>query len=160
MQLTEEQTNRAWENMITAEVRAMYFADLASESVTLKQIITGVSFFLASGAAATLAAELPKVIPLAMSIVSAIATAYSMAVGLDKKSATLAKLQTTWSRLADDYEHLWNHWYEDDADGIYRQLATLARDASELASTESSYDESRVERWRRFVLEQHGLNPA
>ena len=91
--LTEGQTNRVWEKMISSEVRSLYFGELASRYTRQKQFITGLIFFLASGAAATLAAELPRLIPLRMSGVSAVLTAYAIAVNLDRKAATMAKLQ-------------------------------------------------------------------
>ena len=153
--LTENQTNDVWNGKIAAEVRAMYFGDLASAFVRQKQIITGASFFLSSGAAATIAAKMNSAVPILMSIVAAILTAYSIAVGLDKKAATMAKLQTMWSAIAEEYDTLWNHWYEDQAEAGLRELARKGREASELASTEAPYDEKRVEKWREFINRQY-----
>ncbi|MBI4469607.1 MAG: hypothetical protein HY650_09840 [Acidobacteria bacterium] len=51
--LTPDEVDRVWQRMAEAEVRAFYFADLAARATRQKQIITGVSFFLSSGAAAT-----------------------------------------------------------------------------------------------------------
>ena len=44
--LTEHQANRVWEKRVEAEVRSLYFADLANRFTVRKQIITGASFFL------------------------------------------------------------------------------------------------------------------
>ena len=64
--LTEEQIVDVWEGRISAEVRSLYFGDLASLYTTQKQWITGASFFLSSGAAALLIAKLPVWIPIAL----------------------------------------------------------------------------------------------
>jgi len=57
--LTEAQANRVWQRMVEAEVRSFYFADLASSYNRLKQILNGATFFLSSGAAATVIAKMP-----------------------------------------------------------------------------------------------------
>jgi hypothetical protein len=51
--LSEFQINRVWENMLAAETRSLYFGDLASRYTRKKQWITGLSFFLSFGAAAS-----------------------------------------------------------------------------------------------------------
>src|SRR5476651_2449766 len=107
--LSEFQTTQVWENMLAAETRALYFADLASRYTRTKQIITGLSFFLASGAAASLVGKLPQWVPLVSSAVVAILSAYSMAVGLDRKISTMAKLHSSWNLISIEYEKLYNH---------------------------------------------------
>ena len=52
--LTDDQIKRVWENMLAAEARSLYFGDLAARYTRRKRVITGASFFLSSGAAATL----------------------------------------------------------------------------------------------------------
>jgi hypothetical protein len=64
--LNESQVNQVWENMLAAEVRALYFADLASRYTRQKQIITGLSFFLSSWAAATIIAQSSTWVPVVL----------------------------------------------------------------------------------------------
>jgi hypothetical protein len=90
--LSEFERTQVWENMLAAETRSLYFGDLASRYTRQKQWITGLSFFFASGAASTLLGKAPEFIPVILSLAVAGMTAYSIAVGLDRKTATMAKL--------------------------------------------------------------------
>ena len=80
--MTEQQTPKIWEKRIEAEVRSLYFADLTSRYALRKQIITGVSFFLSSASAASVVAKFPWYVPVALSVIVAGATAYSIANGV------------------------------------------------------------------------------
>jgi len=148
--LTRNEADRVWERMVEAEVRSFYFADLASRYTTRKQIITGVTFFLASGAAATLVGKLPAWLPLVLSIIVAMVTAYSIAIGLDSRIKALTALHYQWNQLSADYERLWNHWQEDDAATVLEELLRRAREASE-TGTEMPYDSKLVEKWQKMV---------
>src|ERR1700693_1971400 len=108
--LTESEANRVWERMVEAEVRSLYYADLASRFTARKQVITGTSFFFSSGAAATLIGRLPTWVPAVLSVAGAIVTAYSIAVSLDRRIGALTKLHRQWNSLFADYERRWNHW--------------------------------------------------
>lgn len=146
--------------MVEAEVRSRYFGELATRYTKRKQMISGTSFFLSSGAAATLAAEVTREIPLALSVVAALIGAYSIAVGLDKKAATMAKLHAAWNQLSSDYENLWNHWFEDDAESKLTMLVTRGKDASETGTSEAPYDERLLAKWRDQVYSRYGPTTA
>ena len=45
LMLTEDQTNRLWNDILAAEVRSLYFADLGARYTRQKRLITGVSLF-------------------------------------------------------------------------------------------------------------------
>jgi hypothetical protein len=137
--LSEGQRNTVWEKMLTAEVRSLYFGDLASRENRRKQLVTGISFFLSSGAAATLAAQMHW-LPLVFSIIAAVLMAYSMAVGLDKRATAMAKLHYEWNHLNSDYERLWYHLEDGDAEQTLEELRKRGREASESA-TELPLDE-------------------
>jgi hypothetical protein len=87
-----------------------------------KQVITGVSFFLSSGAAATLIASAPKWIPTTLAVIVALFAAYSMAVGLDRRIGAVCKLHSEWNHLNSEYERLWDHWYEEEAQETLTEL--------------------------------------
>ena len=153
--MSHEQANRVWEKMAEAEVRSLYFGELAARYTRRKQIISGLSLFLSSGAAATLVAGWPDWLPaLAAAIVAAI-TAYSIAANLDRAAVTMANLHATWNHLADDYKHLWHRWYEDDAEEDLARLLTRAREASEKGSTEAPYDQRLLDKWQEHVYSQY-----
>lgn len=159
--LNEGQISLVWEKMIGAEVRSLYFASLAERYTRRKQIITGLTFSLSSAAAAALAAKAPTILPLLTSIGSAILTAYSIAVNLDKTPAKMARLHHSWNQLAADYQRLWDHWYEEEAEMVLRELQSRARDLSDDATTAGpSYDENLIDKWQDLVQAQHGLKAA
>jgi hypothetical protein len=58
--------------MLAAETRALYFSDLATGYASQKQWITGLSFFLSSGAAATIIGRAPAWLPVVLSVVTAV----------------------------------------------------------------------------------------
>jgi hypothetical protein len=157
MQLTESEARRVWEKMIEAEVRSLYFAELASRYTRHKQWIGGMSLFFSSAAAATFATGIDPRVPTVAATVVAAGTAYSLAVGLDRKVLTMAKLHGQWNRIAHDYEHLWNHWYEDDAEDNFADILRRSRDVSEVGTTEAPYDEKLIEKWQGIVF---GLREA
>ena len=158
MALTEGQIKSVWEKKIGAEVRSLYFGDLATRYTRRKQIITGASFFLSSGAAAMLAAKAgPDWIPLTMAAITAFLTAYSISVGLDRKVATMAKLHYEWNSLAAELDRLWNHWHEDDAESRFADVVKRAADVSQMAATEAPYDERLMGKWQDRVVAQYGM---
>ena len=155
--LNEFQVNRVWENMLAAEARSLYFADLASRYTRRNQWITGMSFFLASGAAASLIGKLPQWVPLVLSGGVALASAYSMAVGLDKKIGTMAKLHSAWSQIAVDYDRLWNHTADTDAEAQLDQIIRREKDPSELATTDAPNDQKLLGQWQDRVFSMYKL---
>jgi hypothetical protein len=155
--LTEFQVNRVWENMLSAEARALYFGDLASRYTRRKQWITGLSFFLSSGAAATIVAKLPAWVPILLSLIVAGITAYAMAVNLDGKIATMAKLHSVWSQIATQYDHLWNHASDHDAEQQLEKIIEREKEPSELATTGAPNDLKLLQKWEDRVLQLYHL---
>jgi hypothetical protein len=128
--LTEPQIADVWEGQISAEVRSLYFGDLASVYALRKQWITGLCFFLSSAAAATLIAKLPVWFPIALSTIVALITACAVAINLDSKIRTMAKLHYAWSQIGNDYRRLWNHTYSEEAES---ELGDLQRREQEFS---------------------------
>jgi hypothetical protein len=155
--LNEFQTNVVWENMLAAETRSLYFGDLATRYTRRKQWITGGSFFLSSGAAATIIARSPEIIPIILALAVAIATAYAMAINLDGKIGTMAKLHASWDSIAADYSRLWSHAYEDDSDKELDEIIKRAREFSELATTDAPNDQKLMDKWESHVFAMHHL---
>jgi hypothetical protein len=157
MALTEDQTSRVWENMLAAETRALYFGDLTTQYTRQKQWITGSSFFLSSGAAATLISKAPSWVPLILAITTAILTAYAMAVNLDGRIATMAKLHSSWNQIAADYDRLWNHVYDEEAEIQLEEIFSRERDSSELAATDAPNKPKLLAQWQQRVFALHRL---
>jgi len=155
--LNEFQINRVWENMLAAETRSLDFGDLASRSARQKQWITGLSFFFSSGAAATIIAKSPQWIPLLLALMVAAATAYAMAVNLDRRIATMAKLHLAWSQIATDYDRLWNHAADDDAEECLEKIIEREKEPSELATTDAPNNQKLLEKWQNRVFSLYHL---
>ncbi|MSV35924.1 MAG: hypothetical protein EXQ47_10055 [Bryobacterales bacterium] len=155
--LDEFQINQVWENMLAAEARSLYFGDLAARYTRRKQWITGASFFLASGAAATVVARASEWVPGILALSVALANAYSMAVNLDRKTKTMSTLHASWNRIGADYGRLWSHTYSDDAEEQMYEIVERAREASELATTEAPNDQKLLGKWQDRVFALHNL---
>jgi hypothetical protein len=155
MKLSESQAGRVWTRMVEAEIRSLYFADLATRQTSLKQWITGGSLFLSSGAAATIASNLPFYIPLIMSALTAALSAYSIAAGLDKRISAMVRLHDDWNRLQLEYERLWHHWEDDDAEDTFRKLQDQERILSQAGIEIRPYDEALIDKWSTITYERH-----
>ncbi len=158
--LTEDQIRQVWDGMISAETRALYFGDLAGRHARRKQVITGSTFFLSSGAAATVVAHAPAWVPTLLAVASAGVSAYTMAVGLDRRVGTLVKLHGVWTQIAHDYERLWNHTYADDAQDQLYAILDSERAPSELATTDAPYDVPLLDQWEQRVFQLRHLTDA
>lgn len=150
--LTEFQRTRVWENILAAETRALYFGDLACRYSRRKQWITGVSFFLASGAAATIIGKAPSWVPAILAVIVAASTAYSMAVNLDRRALTMANLHSSWTQIRTEYECLWNHAYDEDAEEQFERILALEKDPSELAASDAPNNQKLLSKWQQRVF--------
>lgn len=160
--LDEFQRTKVWESLLAAEARSLYFGDLARRYTRRKQVITGIAFFLSSGAAASLIGNLPSWVPLAASFVVAATTAYSIALNLDGRISTVVKLHASWIRIAEEYSRLWSHTGDQDAENRLDQIIEMEREPSVLAATDAPNDQKLLGEWqdRVFALyhltSQHG----
>jgi hypothetical protein len=155
--LNEAQISRVWDNLLAAETRALYFGDLASRYTRQKQWITGISFFLSSGAAASIISKSPEWIPLVLALIVAASTAYAMAVNLDGKIATMIKLHSSWSVIATKYDSLWNHTYDEEAEDRLNQIIQSEREPSEIATTDAPNDQKLLGQWQARVFAMYHL---
>ena len=140
MAMSENQITTAWERLISAETYALYFGNLASRYSAQRQFVTFVSFFFSSGAAVTALSRLPFWVPTAFSLVVVITTAYSVAIGLESKIKSMAKLHYSWMVLAHEYTQLWERTWADDADTLLYDLMRREQDLSLLATTDAPND--------------------
>ncbi len=158
--LTQEEITSLWERMLAAEIRSLYFADLANRYTKQKQFITGASFFLASGAAAALIGKLPPSVAIVLSCITALLSAYSVARGLDGATRSMAKFHSAWSELAVKYEALWRTTHADDASMKLDLLIAKEIDLSTQATTEAPNNQERMGFWQDHVLRQRHLLAA
>jgi len=157
MPLTRDQADDVWESPLFAETRSLYFGDLASTYSSRKQWITGASFFFSSGAAATIIAKMSSKVPIVLSLLVAVMTAYSVAINLDSKIRTMAKLHYAWNQIGNDYKRLWYHHYADDAETDLADIQRRETEISELATTDAPNDQKRMEHWQNQIFKLHLL---
>jgi hypothetical protein len=155
--LTDQQETDVWERQIQAEVRSLYFAELTHDYARRKQYITFLTFFLSSGAAATIIGKAPAWVAITLSVVAAALAAYSVAIGLDTRIATLSKLHGDWALLAIEYERLRFDPDAENATNLLESLLLRDLEASKLATTDAPYDSKRMDRWTDQVFETHRL---
>jgi hypothetical protein len=158
MALNEDQIGELWECRIGAEVRALYFGDLARSYSFRKQGITFATFLLSSAAVATVIAKLSPYWAMGLALIIAALTAYSLAVALDSKIRTMSKLQSSWGQLSSDYYRLWNRTYADEAEEDFYALNEREHDLSEIAATDAPNDRKRLAHWQEQVFRQHHLS--
>ena len=157
--LNDFQRKQVWEGMLSAETRALYFADLARQYTTRKQWISGLSFFLSSAVAVSLFTRVPQVNALTIgAFIVGVLNAYSIAVGLDRKIGTMVKLHSTWQAIATEYNHLWNHLEDADAENRLDAIVEQERGPSELASTEAPNKEKLMAKWQARVFASYHLS--
>jgi hypothetical protein len=156
--LSEQEATNAWERMVEAEVRSLYFGDLAAAAVQRKQLIGGSTLFLSSGAAVSVFVSYTLVAGV-MSILVALMSAYSIAVGLDKKASNLANLHSEWNVLADTYRDIWSNWHSERARFDYADAVRSEQKLSR-ASTEATYDEERLKKWTSVVFARYQQEPS
>jgi len=125
-----------------------------------KKWITALSFFLSSGAAATVLARMPGWVPILLSLAAAAITAYATVFGLDSRTRSMADLYWRSNQLASDYERLWNNVYAEDAAKTLSDLLRRDADIAKIAVTEAPSDQKRMGRWRDYVFVQHDLPVA
>jgi hypothetical protein len=155
--LNEFQTTRAWEYMLAAEARSLYFGDLATRYTRRKQWITGASFFFSSGAAATIIGKAPQWVPIVLALMVALATAYAIAVNLDRRIAVMTQLHSAWSQIANEYAHLWNHTTDEDAESQLERIMGREKEPSELAIRDAPNDQELLGKWQDRVFSLNHL---
>jgi hypothetical protein len=156
--LSDLQQKRVWEGLLSAEIRAYYFADLASEHHRRQRVVTWAILFLSSGAFFALVTMLVAGLPPALAWVPAglvlLTTAMSLyaIVGQNQQRANdSADLHVRWSRLAREYEALWDNMYAEDAPA---RLDALADDEDALSKPGMALgrpDNRRLLKWQDYV---------
>jgi hypothetical protein len=87
----------------------------------------------------------------------AVLAAYAMAVNLDGKTLTIAKLHSSWSSIAKDYDRLWNHVYEQDAEDCLNKILQSEKEPSEVATTDAPNDQELLGQWQDRVFSLYHL---
>lgn len=155
--LTPLQQRRVWEAWFAGEVRALYFADLATVYRRRQRVVTWATVFTASGAVASLLAAVPAewhVIRLVFAAVTAGLSFSSVVTDLPRQATASADLHARWNQLARAYERLWDGMYAPDAPETLQRLDDEAAALSE-ASTPFPAHGRRLRKWHAHVAAHH-----
>ena len=126
--LTKSQVDEVWNSMFKAEVRSYYYGDLASRYTRWKKVLTGSSFLLSSIAVALVVGGAEgQYIFATLNLIIAATSGFSIGFSLDENVARMSRLRHSWSQVADEYERLWNRWYEEPAEHTLLKLQQQAR---------------------------------
>lgn len=153
--LSRSEIDLVWKYMLEAEVRAYYFGDLTGKYQRKKELITFVTFFLSTGAAATLIAKLPSWIPIILALITSAATTYSIVFGLDRKLIVMAQLHSQWMKIASDYEYLYHHWSVSEAGELLNDIQVREKQASETAVLDAPHIPELLDQWADHVYSRH-----
>lgn len=148
--LSEAQLKTAWEEWLSAEMRANYFADLCGTFTRRQRWATWATLVLSSGAAGAFFAKFQWAVPV-LAFLAAVVSLYSLVAQNPKSAAECADLHGRWNKLAMEYEALWQSWFVDDAASKLAQLNDRRADVSK-SSTGYHYDEKRMLKWYDLVV--------
>ena len=110
--------------------------------------------------AATLIAKMPVWIPIVRSTTVAIMTAYAVAVNLDSKIRTMAKLHYAWTQIGNGHKRLWKHVYSEAAANELEDFRRREHEMSQVSMSEAPNDSRRLSQWQEQVFELHYMVSA
>ncbi len=159
--LSELQQKRVWEGWLGGEIRAHYFGDLVSQYQSWQHRLTIIALIFSSAAFATILNDtwLPQqwhwLKPVA-ALIAAIASFISLVFKNEQKALECSDLYIGWSRLALDYQQLWDGMYSEDA---AEKLASLDKRGQELsrAGLKLPARKRLMLKWQDYIEEQHRL---
>ena len=162
--MTDLQRKRAWEGWLAAEIRANYFADLASAYHARQRWASWAAVFFSSGAAAAFMAKLPAdwaLLAPALALITAALSAYSLVAHHQEHAVASSDLHFRWNRLATDYAKLWDDQYAADAPARLEVLAERAAELSKSATAAGLANQARrMMKWQDLVEQHHRTEHA
>ena len=150
--LTEAQRAAAWEEWLSSEMRASYFAELCGSYNARQRWSNFATLILTSGAAAGIvAARMPTWVPAVMTLGAATISAYLLVSQNIKQAMECADLAFRWNKLASQYRDIWNDTEADDASTKLARADEASAEASK-AGAAFSYSKRRMSKWYDLVV--------
>ena len=131
--MTGEQLRRnVWEEMLYAQMRAQYFAELVQSYARRDKWLRVLVLVASSGAVATgfISTGL-KIVP---PIVAALGSFWLLLSGYPSLQREAAELYSGWNKLGTEYERLWNHLDASDVENRFHSLYTRGDELSALGA--------------------------
>jgi hypothetical protein len=155
--LSEHQQRVVWEGMLSAKIRAHYFADLCHKYQHLQRVLTWATLATSSGAAVTVLSSMPPSLAWlrpVLALGTAALSLWSLVATYNQKGADCADLHFRWNKLAIDFEALWTDMYLPTAQETF---AALREAEAQLAKSSTPFpnDERRMRKWTRYIVDHH-----
>lgn len=152
--LSKAQTELAWEEWLSAEMRAHYYADMCATLHRRQRWATWATLILSSSAAVMLLSrlEVPAWAIALVALLTAAVSLYSLVAQNPKTAAECADLQLRWNRIAMEWRDVWMNWFGDDASARLSRLLERAAEASKAGATHT-VDEKRMLKWYNLVIQ-------
>jgi hypothetical protein len=152
--MSEPLRKRVWDEWLSAEIRANYFAELAGIYHHRQRLSTWLTLFTSSGAAGTFLARLPEAyawVPPLLAVVTAGLSLYSVVAQNHQRAGDCADLHFRWNRLAMAYRALWDNM---EAPDVAAQFGRLDDEAAAVSKAGNGFPAStrRLRKWQRHVV--------
>ncbi|MBI4876782.1 MAG: hypothetical protein HY822_19265 [Acidobacteria bacterium] len=155
--MSDEQIRRVWEGLLTSEILANYFAELANGYHRRQRLTTWAALVLSSGTLVSLLLSVPDnwvwLRPF-LALLTAGISAYSVAVQNQKLATDSADLYAKWDKLASEFQAIWENVHADDALQRLFRCEETQREISK-AATAFPNREKRMLKWQAYVEERH-----
>ena len=111
-----------WEEMIFANMRAKYFADLVRVYQERDKWVRVAVLVLTSGSMATAMLSLDQNLKVGLLILATIGSLWLLLSQYSTLSRDAGDLSVEWGRIANEYERVWNHLYDPEAEANYQRI--------------------------------------
>lgn len=151
--LSDAQIQRVWEEMLSAEFRELYYADLATEYATKQRRATWATLILSSSAFASVIADLPAQLAIVrpvLALATAVLSGYSLAMQTQKRTVDASDLALRWSKIAHEYGAIWENVFADDAAAKLQRVDAATVEASK-AGHQLPHQPKRIAKWQDRV---------
>jgi hypothetical protein len=111
-----------WDEMILAEMRANYFAELVGHYLRLDKWLRVAVLVAASGTVGTALSQWDTSIRLSVPIIATAVSFWLLISQYGSMSRDASDLHSGWNTVAHDYERLWNNLESSDTEEQYHQI--------------------------------------
>ena len=135
-----------WEEMLTAQMRSSYFAELVRHYLQFDRGLRVVTLIASSGAIATALSQMNPAVKLLAPILATAASFWLLISQYGAMARDASDLHGGWSAAARDYERLWNNLDAEDAEKQYLQIYDRAEALSK-SGTKFPNKKDRLSYW-------------
>ena|SRR5579864_1024969 len=125
---------RIWEEMLLADMRANYFAELVRHYLQLDKALRVATLIVTSGAVATALYELDTVVKLGVPILAAAFSFWLLISQYGSMARDASDLHGGWSTIQSDYERIWNSLDSGNVEQKFQEIYGRAEGLSKSAT--------------------------